>query len=85
MLIYLVAKEMMSPSFEIVAADSFLVIIPRFISSLMMHLNVEPDIRSGIQLMKYAVNHPQNFRYSQTDDGKLIPSAAAVPFFLGFA
>lgn len=27
-----------------------------------MHLNVEPDIRQGIELMKYAVNHPQKFR-----------------------
>ena len=27
-----------------------------------MHLNVEPDIRQGIQLMKYAINHPQKFR-----------------------
>ena len=27
-----------------------------------MHLNVEPDIRQGIDLMKYTVNHPWKFR-----------------------
>lgn len=43
-------------------AQQFYVLIPRLISSIMMHLNVEPDIRQGIQLMKYAINHPLKFR-----------------------
>lgn len=43
-------------------ANQFVILIPRLISSIMMHLNVEPDIRQGIELMKYAVNHPQKFR-----------------------
>ena len=47
---------------ELVPAQKFYVLIPRLISSIMMHLNVEPDIRQGIQLMKYALNHPQKFR-----------------------
>ena len=29
----------------------------RFIASMMMHLNVEKDIRNGLTMMKYAVNH----------------------------
>lgn len=42
--------------------NTFLILIPRLISSIMMHLNVEPDIRQGIELMKYAINHPIKFR-----------------------
>ena len=76
---------MCSSEFKIIAPNSYWIIVPRFVSSLMMHLNVEPDVRNGIQLMKYVVNHPQNFRFSQTDDGKLIPTALVIPFFLGFA
>lgn len=43
---------------ELVPAQSYYVLIPRLISSIMMHLNVEPDIRQGLELMKYAINHP---------------------------
>jgi len=54
---------MLTPAlFEIIAANSFLIIVPRFLSALMMHLNVEPDIRNGVKLMKYAVNNPQAFK-----------------------
>lgn len=28
----------------------------------MMHLICEPDIRDGINLMKYVLNHPHKFR-----------------------
>ena len=47
---------------HLIPANSYFVLIPRLISSIMMHLNVEPDIRQGIELMKYAINHPQKFR-----------------------
>ena len=33
----------------------------RFICSMMMHLQVEKDIRNGLAMMKYAVNHYQRF------------------------
>ena len=52
--------------FQIVPAKSFKIIIPRFLSSIMMHLNVEPDIRNGLTLMKYAVNHPSKFKISSS-------------------
>ena len=35
--------------------------IARFIASVMMHINVEKDVRSGISMMKYVVNHYENF------------------------
>jgi len=36
-------------------------VVARFIGSFMMHLNVEPDVRLGIDMMKFAVNHHQKF------------------------
>ena len=57
-------------------------IIARFFSSLMMHLNVEPDIRNGLELMKYAVNHPSKFR---NYDKGLFGSNFLPGFFVGFA
>ena len=29
----------------------------------MMHINVEKDCRTGLSMMKYAVNHRDNFTY----------------------
>jgi hypothetical protein len=43
-----------------------------YIASLLMHLNVEKDVRNGISMMKYAVNHPKNFKNVHT------------AFFIGF-
>ena len=58
-MIFLIIHEMEDPeNFHIVAANDFLIIIPRFLSAIMMHLNVEPDIRNGLKMMKYAVNNP---------------------------
>ena len=37
-------------------------IIIRFMMAIMMHFTVEPDIRNGLDMMKYAVNHPWNFK-----------------------
>lgn len=53
----------------------------------MMHLNNEPEIKQGIQLAKYVVNHP--FRFSNTryedEDGieRIKISSVLPPFFLG--
>lgn len=47
---------------HLLPAETYYVVIPRLVSSIMMHLNVEPDIRQGIELMKYAINHPWKFR-----------------------
>lgn len=47
---------------QLVPAMSLLDLLPRLISCIMMHLNVLPDLRQGIELMKFAVNHPHKFR-----------------------
>lgn len=57
--------EVPNSPFSLKVPMSYLVVIPRFISSLMMHIQVEEDTRNGLRLMKYAINHPQNFVYAQ--------------------
>lgn len=54
--------EMTSPNFEIRPSNSFSIILARFLSSVMMHLNVEPEIRAGLVLSKYCLNHPNKFK-----------------------
>lgn len=71
-------------SFKIIPATSYLIIIPRFISAIMMHLTVEPDIRSGISLMKYSVNNPHCFKGVTKPDGSHNYSKVIAPFMLGF-
>lgn len=64
--------EMFSPEFELVPSNSFVIILARFLSALMMNLNVEPEIRCGLILAKYCLNHPNRFRgaYRINPDGE---------------
>lgn len=48
-------------NFQIRPASSIDMMIARFVASMMMHINVEKDVRNGISMMKYAVNHYRNF------------------------
>lgn len=48
-------------TFIIIPATSIEIMIARFLGSLMMHINVEKDVRKGLSMMKYAVNHVDNF------------------------
>ena len=50
-----------SKNLEIHNLSKFKLITTRFIASIMMHFNVKKDVWKGIQMMKYAVNHPDNF------------------------
>lgn len=76
--------ELNDPNFHIATPKSIIELIPRLLSSMMMHLNVEPDIRSGLVKMKYLVNHPHKFRNVYKDD-KLADSMSLIqPFLLGF-
>jgi len=47
--------------FQIRAANGLDMIIARFVASMMMHINCEKDIRNGINMMKYSVNHHERF------------------------
>lgn len=58
-LIWTIAIE--DPKFKIHIPESIDILCTRFLASMLMHFNVEKDIRNGISMMKYAVNHYQNF------------------------
>ena len=47
--------------FKIERAKNIDMMIARFMASMMMHINVENHIRNGLSMMKYAVNHYENF------------------------
>ena len=51
----------MSGMKEFIFEGSYEILCVRFIASMMMHLNVEKDLRNGISMMKYCVNHWRNF------------------------
>ena len=43
---------------EIKGVDNFMILIPRILSSLMMHMVVMPDARQGLRIMKFVFKHP---------------------------
>jgi len=50
-----------SSGFVVTPASSLDMMAARFVASMMMHINVEKDVRNGIQMMKYSVNHYKQF------------------------
>lgn len=81
--------EMYSPEFDMVPSSSFVIILARFLSALMMNLNVEPEIRCGLILAKYCLNHPNRFKnvYQIGNDGEEIINIWAIgpPFCLAMS
>jgi hypothetical protein len=81
--------ELTSSEFEIMPSDSYIIILARFLSSVMMHLNVEPEIRAGLVLSKYCLNHPSRFKgaYERGPNGEEIINYSRIlpPLFLGLA
>lgn len=61
---------LMIPPFKINSGDNFFIVQARFIASVMMNLNLIPDIQSGLSLAKYCVSHPFRFRNSKYIDGE---------------
>ena len=50
-----------STKFVRVPASSMSLIAARFLACMIMHINVEKDVQLGIKMMKYCVNHYENF------------------------
>jgi hypothetical protein len=42
-------------------SNEFTIMIPRVLSCIMMHMIVQPDLRQGLRLMKFAIKHPWFF------------------------
>ena len=41
--------------------ESTMILLARFSASIFMHTSVEKDVRNGLNMMKYALNHRANF------------------------
>ena len=63
LLISLIMGEMFmsNRSFAIIVPSTLECLIARFVSTTLMHLIVESDIRQGLVIMKYVTNHPFDF------------------------
>lgn len=72
------------PDFKLLGESEYIVIVPRMISTVLMHMLVEPETRSGLAMMKYVVNHPHMFRNAVDKGNKLRPSKVLPAFVLGF-
>ena len=48
-------------SFNIVFPHDLATMAARFICTILMHLQVESDVRQGLRMMKYAINHHEDF------------------------
>jgi len=60
--LYLLWTFINDATFVINKQCNFAILIPRILSSLMMHMVVMPDARQGLRLMKFAYKHPHCFR-----------------------
>lgn len=47
--------------FYVRPVDNIYMMVARFVASMFMHINVEKDVRAGINMMKYSLNHYKNF------------------------
>ena len=48
-------------NFNIRPANGLDLMVARFVASMMMHIIVEKDVRAGLRMMKYVVNHHEKF------------------------
>ena len=82
----LIYDMIQNKAFVMKPPPTYLIVVPRLLSSVMMHLIVEPDIRNGIKLMKYCVNHPGMFKGANESRERVLenPTAVLPAFFLGF-
>lgn len=61
LMIFFICTIIFSDEFTIVVPTTVSVIGARFICTILMHLQVESDMRSGLRMMKYVTNHPFDF------------------------
>ena len=47
--------------FDIKFPNDLATMAARFICTILMHLQVESDVRQGLKMMKYALNHTNDF------------------------
>lgn len=50
-----------APQFDVVIPSELIVVLSRIFCAMIMHLQTEPYVRFGLNMWKYAVNHPEEF------------------------
>lgn len=66
LMIIFVLSVIVSPSFTVLFPTNVYTLGARFVCTILMHLQVEGDIRQGLNMMKYSVNHWNSFRNPKT-------------------
>jgi len=66
LMILFVISVILSPTFAIVFPNNVYTLGARFVCTILMHLQVEADVRQGLNMMKYSVNHWNSFRNPKT-------------------
>ena len=61
LMITFVGSVVMQESFIIFAPNAVTVLGARFVCTILMHLQVEGDMRQGLRMMKYVTNQPFDF------------------------
>lgn len=61
LMVVFVVSVIMGPGFKICFPNNVYSLGARFVCSILMHLQVEADLRQGIFMMKYVSNHPKDF------------------------
>ena len=60
-MIIFIGTVVMSDDFSILLPKNLAVLGARFVCTILMHLQVEGDLRQGLQMMKYVTNHASEF------------------------
>ena len=61
LMIFFIGTMIFSADFMIVLPSTLSVMGARFICTILMHLQVEGDMRQGLRMMKFVTNHPKDF------------------------
>lgn len=61
LMVVFVMSVILGASFKICFPQNVFSLGARFVCSILMHLQVEADLRQGISMMKFAGNHPKEF------------------------
>ena len=64
-MVVFIGSMVFGPNFSIVLPEDITVLGARFVCTILMHLQVEGDLRQGLKMMKYVTNQPFDFSNPQ--------------------
>lgn len=65
--VYLIVQEFSTVEFN---NDRYLLLIPKLISCFYMHNILSGEVKDGMQVMKYTINHPEMFEREELGEAK---------------